>query len=359
LLINRTKINKVFLKIITINSIWLLYALLFSFSVINLEIHIKAIVETLLYVLVFSIIISYLIKDINKLFKVIIFSLNIFLLVSTIVFLLKITGLYDDGHSFASLYSNRNTYAFMALVYLAIVINLPQYIIYKFKTISILMLLLFILITSSSKGILGIIIIFGLYILKKYSFKKIIFILPLFFIVMGALLFNFQNSTDRLMKKIDAISNFDNNYREDNIGHDSGKIRIFLAISAIDIFLEHPLFGVGVNNGQYYLPLPASMKNDISSLNSQNNITEMLLNVGLLGFLMFYIPLLYLLFKVIKLNLQQNEIKTMIISLIVLKIFMDIGMKSYNDAGHVFLLILIWFLYFKVVYDRKYLKGFK
>lgn len=347
--ITYVKVNKVLLKVIFINSIWLLYALLFSFSVLNFEIHIKAILETLLYILVFSIIIFYLSKDINKLFKTLLFSLNIFLFVSTIVLLFKITGLYDNGHSFSSLYSNRNTFAFMALVYLTIVLNLPKYIIYRYKTIAIIMLVIFILLTGSSKGVLGMVIIFGLFILKQYNFKKIIFILPVFLLLFSGSLLVFENTSDRLMQKVDALSGMDDSYKADNIGHDSGKIRIFLAINAINIFLDHKVSGVGVNNGQYYLTLPDAKKNEMDSLNSQNNITEMLLNVGLPGFLMFYIPLLYLLYKSVKKNSIDNEIKTMVITLVILKIFMDIGMKSYNDAGHVFLLILAWFLYYKIL----------
>ncbi|HIE44713.1 MAG TPA: oligosaccharide repeat unit polymerase, partial [Flavobacteriaceae bacterium] len=214
-LIKSGKVDKIFLKVVVINSLWLVYALAFSFSVLNFNIHIKAILETFLYILIFSIIINYFIKDVKKLFKTILFSLNIFLMVSSFVFIFKITGLYDDGHPFSSLYSNRNTYAFMAVVYLIIILNLPSYISYKFKTISILMLLFFILITGSSKGSLGIIIVLVLYFLGKYSLKKIIFILPLFFILIFGSSFIFETTVIRLNKKIDAISKFENNYRAD------------------------------------------------------------------------------------------------------------------------------------------------
>lgn len=353
LLMKYTKLNKMFLKIVSINSMWLVYALLFSFSVFNFDIHIKAILETFLYILVFSIIINYLIKDIKVLFKTVLYSMNIFLIVAILIFLLKITGLYDNGHSFSSLYSNRNTFAFMALIYLTIVLNLPNYVKYKYKMISILLLLFFVLITGSSKGVLGIVLVFVLYFLGKYSFKKVIFILPIFLIVISSSLLIFQNSSERLIKKVDAISSFNNNYEVDNIGHDSGKIRIFLAINAIDIFLEHKLSGVGVNNGQFYLSLPNAFSKQMNSINSQNNITEMLLNVGLPGFLMFYLPLFYLLYKSIKLSSKNSEIKLTIITLLILKIFMDIGMKSYNDAGHVFLVIFSYFLYKTIIKGKK------
>jgi len=352
-LIKSGKVDKIFLKVVVINSLWLVYALAFSFSVLNFNIHIKAILETFLYILIFSIIINYFIKDVKKLFKTILFSLNIFLMVSSFVFIFKITGLYDDGHSFSSLYSNRNTYAFMAVVYLIIILNLPSYISYKFKTISILMLLFFILITGSSKGLLGIIIVLVLYFLGKYSLKKIIFILPLFFILIFGSSFIFETTVIRLNKKIDAISRFENNYRADNIGHNSAKVRIFLAYDAIDIFLDNKVSGVGVNNGQFYLQIPKSFESLMVSINSQNNITEMLLNVGFPGFLLFYLPLFYLLYKSIYSNSKNREIKLMVISLVILKILMDTGMKSYNDAGHVFLLILSWSLYYRFLNNQK------
>ena len=60
----------------------------------------------------------------------------------------------------------------MALTYLAITLNLPKYITYKFKTPAITVLIFLILITGSSKGVLGLLIIFGVYFFRKYSFKK-------------------------------------------------------------------------------------------------------------------------------------------------------------------------------------------
>jgi len=200
---------------------------------------------------------------------------------------------------------------------------------------------------------LGIIIVLVLYFLGKYSLKKIIFILPLFFILIFGSSFIFETTVIRLNKKIDAISKFENNYRADNIGHNSAKVRIFLAYDAIDIFLDNKVSGVGVNNGQFYLQIPKSFESLMVSINSQNNITEMLLNVGFPGFLLFYLSLFYLLYKSIYTNSKNREIKLMVISLVILKIFMDIGMKSYNDAGHVLLLILSWSLYYRFLNNQK------
>lgn len=203
--------------------------------------------------------------------------------------------------------------------------------------------------TGSTKGLLGILIIFSIYMFFNYKLSNGVPLLVLFFAVFSGLLMIFNDSTERLMKKVNVLENYDVTYTAENIGNDSGAIRMVLAIDAINIFLEHKLKGVGVNNGQYYLTLPKAFRSQMNSINSQNNITEMLLNAGIPGFLLYYFPLIYLLYKSSRSKTKHKEIKVMIITLITLKLSMDIGMKSYNDAAHVFSIILVWSLFYRYI----------
>lgn len=354
-ILKKTKLSKVTYEIFLINSLWLIYALMFSLSVVNTEIHLKAILETLLYIFGFTSILSYFDRDMQGLFKMLIFSIKLFVIVALLILLLRIVGLYDNTHAFSSLYSNRNTFAFMGLVYLTLLLNFPNKIVSnRYKFVSILIISILIMLTLSSKGLLGLMLVFLIHIFTKHRFKKKILLIPVFLIFFVGLLFVFEKTTQRLMDKASSFQNYES-YDPENFTNDSGTIRIFLAIDAINIFLEHKLKGVGVNNGQYYLTLPKAFRSRISSINSQNNITEMLLNAGLPGFSLYYFPLIYLLYKSSRSKPKHKEIKVMIVSLIILKLFMDIGMKSYNDAGHVFSIIFAWSLFYKYIENKKHL----
>lgn len=343
-LMKKLRIKKFFLKVLLINILWIFYALPFSFSVINPDIHIKAILETILYILGLIIIIFYFFNR-NVLFEMLTLLINIYIFIAILMLILQIIGLYNVGGAFSSLYSNRNVFAFMSLVFLTIALNTPK-IIQKRNKKQVIMLAGLVMLTASTKGLLGIVIVFFIHMLFKYKLKKSLPLLIVFFTVFSCLLLVFNESTERLLKKIDVLENLDADYTADNVGQDSGKIRLFLIIDSIRIILENPITGVGVNNGQYHLTLPTSQKYRMDSLNSQNNITEMFLNVGVPGFILFYFPLFYLLYKSIKIKTKQKEIKTMIVTLVILKLSLDIGMKSYNDVGHVFAIVLSWILFY-------------
>jgi O-antigen ligase len=222
------------------------------------------------------------------------------------------------------------------------------------KATFIILLTFFIILTGSTKGLIGLILIYMIYILNNYNFKKALIIIPIVTVLFSAGLLINGKAIDRANDKLNDFAGVSSGeYRADNIGHDSGKIRIFLALQAISVYMENKLTGVGVNNGQYYLELPDAFKSEMESINSQNNYTEMLLNVGILGFAMYYFPILYLLIRTMQSKGCHRHIRTLIISIIFLKIFMDVGMKSYNDAGHVFIVILAWYLYLTLLNTNK------
>ncbi|MGF1797261.1 O-antigen ligase family protein, partial [Photobacterium swingsii] len=162
-----------------------------------------------------------------------------------------------------------------------------------------------------------------------------------------------DKSISRLSDKFVSITTFDlNSVDSKSIGHDSGKIRLYLMINAFNIALKHPLIGVGVNNGQLYLPLPDSFSRNMDSINSQNNLTEMLLNGGIPSFALYYFPLLFFLYKSL-LRKDKNDIDYFIIASVLLKIFIDSGMKSYNDSNHVmFYSIIVFLFYFNKVKEK-------
>ena len=350
------KVSKDVLNNIFINSFWLIFSLFMSFSVLSPEIHLKAILETLLYYLFFVSLLSALPKRKDSIFKMLLLSANIFTVASVFIFVYQSVFVPNFSFTaFSGFHSNRNTFALVCLIFLTIYTNCPRDIrgrnIDSIRFIIVFSLSVLILVTGSTKGVLGLVVIIMVNLIIKYGIKRGVPYLLLISALLVVGLSVFNDSMARIENKVDAIVTFDNNYDENNIGNDSGKVRVFLAYNAYDIFLDNFYTGVGVNNGQYYLTVPVSFRNSMDSINSQNNITEMLLNGGVVGFLLYYAPILFLLIKLILLK-RKSFVEIIIITLLIIKLSLDTGMKSYNDASHEFILVLSWFLYFKFTSEK-------
>ncbi|MGF1788985.1 O-antigen ligase family protein, partial [Photobacterium swingsii] len=176
------------------------------------------------------------------------------------------------------------------------------------KNLIICLLLLFVVITGSSKGFIGVAFVSVMYVLFTQKIVNLAKYLLVFLFVSISLIPFADKSISRLSDKFVSITTFDlNSVDSKSIGHDSGKIRLYLMINAFNIALKHPLIGVGVNNGQLYLPLPDSFSRNMDSINSQNNLTEMLLNGGIPSFALYYFPLLFFLYKSL-LRKDKNDI---------------------------------------------------
>ncbi len=101
--------------------------------------------------------------------------------------------------------------------------------------------------------------------------------------------------------------------------------------------------------GSFLTTPSAILKGEEYRINSQNNYTEMLLNAGVIGFSLYYLPIIWLFIKILKLDKTHPYffMRNMVLTLLVLKLSLDFGMKSYNNVGHVLVLVLSWTVYFK------------
>ncbi len=344
--ISRLRVSKISFNVFFLSSMWLISSLLLSPLYNNLEIHIKAILETLLYITFFVCVFNSVIANTNMFYKM--FRLTIYVVMFFSLLSISNYFLFNRGGTFSGFHSNPNTYSSLLLFLIVNIIVFSPYIINSRRTlICILMILSFqVLLTGSSKGFLGLGIIFLFFILlKTKNINKIASVLLLIIATIAVISFS-GKSTDRFLDKISAVTSFEQNkYDETNIGHDSGKVRLFLIYDSIRIISDKPIVGVGVNNGQFYLTLPNSFRELMNTINSQNNITEMLLNGGLITFILYYAPLILLLFKSAT-KANKNRFDNGIIIMVILKFFLDIGMKSYNDASHVMAVTLIYYYYF-------------
>jgi hypothetical protein len=346
LLIFNPKVKKITFKIFMLSAMWLIIPIMLTPTILNWPIHIKAILETVMYVLFFLWLFSIILTSQERffyLFKVIVIT----------VFLISLLSIVDyffisKPITFNGFHSNPNTYAVLLLFLLANIVSFPGKIL-KSKKIHFLAISLIsfqVLLTGSSKGLVGLAVVFLLFALfKARKSQRILSVLVFMIFSMTVLLFA-EKSVNRLSDKISSVTQFNvDASNEKVIGHDSGQVRLFLFYDSIRIIGDNWITGVGVNNGQYYLRLPASFERLMSSINSQNNFSETLLNGGIIAFLLYYAPLIYILSRSIRRSHKSN-FEHAIIFLIGLKIILDLGMKSYNDASHIMIVALVFYYHF-------------
>lgn len=171
-----------------------------------------------------------------------------------------------------------------------------------------------VVLTLSRKGLVGIVVAPLFYILKnKRSIFSLVFISILFFfIVLMALPEEiFSDLKESVLYRFTSLS-----------GHEkdtSTELREGYTNLAINIWLQSPLIGVGINN--------FAVLNTLSQGSySHNNYAELLAGVGIVGFLLYYYPLYRLVKK--KCN---NSIQRMLRIVVIVMLFLEVGGVTYSS----------------------------
>ena len=191
----------------------------------------------------------------------------------------------------------------------------------------------------------SLLLISGIFSLETFSYvksKKINGLAAICIFIPMILYLIFNNSTlysvlgYRLEKTYLTMTNQNSSSTVDN----SYVERDFYKEKAMELFKEHPLFGVGINN------FASHMRNINYShvAYSHNNYTEILATLGISGFFIYYIFYIYLLVKMIKL-LRKDEPeynKTLLLVIILIMfLFLDYGMVSYREIVYAVFLAIV------------------
>ena len=114
-----------------------------------------------------------------------------------------------------------------------------------------------------------------------------------------------------------------------------------------ELFLEHPIAGVGLNNPQYFAAVRLMFQSYL-----HNNYVEILAAGGTLGFLLYYSAHAYILINLFKYRKADPNAFIMGIVWMGIILVMDYGMVSYTDKSHIFYM-MIQFLNVEIM-KRKY-----
>lgn len=170
----------------------------------------------------------------------------------------------------------------------------------------------------------------------KNKLKKIIalllFFLIAFYFIMTLDIF------DSISTRIEAMIHVLMGQRE---GEFSTNIRIDLIKIGWEQFEKTPLLGIGIDNTRFL-----SLEQLGYDYYLHNNYIEMLAGEGLIGFVLYYMPYVYIGYNYFKYRKNGDKTFSIIIALFVLQLIMDMGQVSYYSKETYFNL-LIFYIYMR------------
>lgn len=322
--------------------IFLLFAIFSLFSTIwaiNIEYALYKSI-TLILILINSIFIFNAIKIINNTYILLIpFLINSFINFLVLNNIFGYSTLFYQENRFVGLSTNSNLLA----IYMFFSIFTSIYFLLKNKNLylniylyfNILISIYIILFTGSKKGTISVFILLLSYLLIYMKIDKKIIIKSIKLIILISLLsifINFYIPDNILIDKLNTLMHrfqnfsalFDNNMTTDR----STEYRLIYINKALDLFSENPLLGLGSDNFKVYM-----------GEYSHSNYTEILANLGLIGFILYYSMYIVLIRDLIITKL--NNINILLLVLLMILLFLDIAYVSYYSKTTLLLFILI------------------
>lgn len=336
---NEFYFHELHLKLFLCFQLWLLFPLIMSFFVFNIEYHIKDLIFSFCVIQSALILSGWLI--VNKIsYRIMFKMLIIFVFFSSIFYLLFLLGIlvYANG-VFSSMYVNRNTTAVVgSLLFVYAIFSYDkikkEYSIFTINTILILDGFI-ILVTQSTKGLTAILISMGVFIMsgRNLKIKKGLRNTLICLLIFLCLTVFGEGAIKR------AKSHYEGIFISNDLGSPSTIERIWLAKEAITIIGEKIITGVGMNNSQFYLRPPRIRDEGSGGFGkggtySHINYLEVALCGGVFAFLLYYLPLIIYFAKTIR-NIKSIRNGSLIFTLLILKFFFDFAMVSYNSFANV------------------------
>jgi len=339
---------------------WVLFAVCVTPFVFDKGIHLKLILISAAYTLFSVVFINYLYQN-KKLLKGL-GTLFIFWVGFELVFLLLFVSSGGESASlsgrFCGSYYNPNTMgviASFAFLYLLVFRKFIRVSSQMLLSLVLLCIVIFIMLSGSAKGFLGLFFILSGFSVLGFRRKKKFLMLVAVFACVLVMPLIFSHSSDRLLAKLSAFDR-EAEFSVDNIAGG----RLFLVLEGLRVISENPIIGVGVHNSQYYIFLPryyihhdrGHVDAEVVGVYSHNNFIEMYLNAGFPAFVLFYIPIVFVLWKTYKTRPfapLMRRFRIFILLAIPLKLFFDLAMVSYSSFIHIFIMSLCFVLYFRFI----------
>ena len=183
---------------------------------------------------------------------------------------------------------------------------------------------LFSFLSGSKKQLFFLIIMFIVYIYQIGKKKKKLFeyflISFIFCIVLLVLVFNVDLLYDSIGRRLETFFNAFTGGESDL----STINRIKFLQDALNTFLKYPIFGVGTDCFKYF--------NTTTLAWAENNFLELLADLGIVGFLLYYSPYFYVAYLLfLKKPIYIKDSKYFLMSFLFLLIFIELTMVTYRN----------------------------
>lgn len=204
---------------------------------------------------------------------------------------------------------------------------------------SVALFLYLILLTGSRKSLLMLAIPLLVFAFLQKSKRKgfvVLLVASSVIVVGGYAVMNIPMLYDIMGSRVEEMFNI----LSGNVETGDDVSRMFLITYGIEWFKEQPLLGYGINNFRI-------LSNNTSMFAGQNfyahnNYIELLVDVGIIGFLIYYSCLVYI-WKKLKGNFSDSILNKWVASLIVVRLFLDFAMVSYYSFTSNLILCLCFY----------------
>jgi hypothetical protein len=241
---------------------------------------------------------------------------------------------------FAGLFSNRNEFAIQTVILISMLLGLVQG---HNALKSLIVTLSFVMIIASLSTKAFLIFFFVLFFppyLKASASRKVAVAL-LATLALSTAYFATPNIQERITRFTMVVT-----APEELKQSESAFLRVWLTVEGLRIIASKPLTGVGVDNSRMVLVPPVrQLAGTEEGLYSHNNYIELALNAGVPGALLFYLPIMYVYFKLKRSHPYWAALKAFIF----LYALLGIAMVQYNNFISIILycLIIFLFIYYK------------
>lgn len=127
--------------------------------------------------------------------------------------------------------------------------------------------------------------------------------------------------------------------RGDTVDADSSAItRALMIQSAMNVFYDNPIFGVGLDNFRFF--------NAVRLTYSHNNFVEIAANLGIIGFISYYWIFVYIILDYLKKRKRHEEMRTFLFVVIMAYLINHVAMVTILD------MLQCVFIFFYIAYSR-------
>lgn len=301
----------------------------------------KYYVTTVTFVYICNIALSALIVKLNKSITYWLKNFMFFSLLMSIVFLFRHGINFGEDVSRLDLDINPNTIGMVSGISCSLAIYFYKFD-EKFKRKYLMLILagLFmfvILITASKKALLFPIAIYSIFKLISGKDKQLIFNIIVIFIISALALWAILNIPvlyEMIGYRIDSMLNGFFGDEEDMDG--STHTRMILMELGMMVFPDRPLLGHGVCN---FIAIYHSYFPEKYAVYAHNNYIELMVDLGVVGLVLYYIFYLYLIIKLYILANRDNDSMAMfLLSVVVTLVFIHYGFVAfYSPFNNIFL----------------------